>query len=119
MRQEPKAGEGDVQRTAVGHGIAGVEREVDEGLLEASGIALDGEVGRIRGEGEPNVLGQGAPQCGKNGLDGSLEVEGLERGDGTTAEVQNLLDEIDGLVRLPQDRLQGATYLGREIRLSL
>jgi hypothetical protein len=74
---------------AVRHGVAGVDGEVEEDLLELTSIADDAQV-RGRGGLEDDLLGQGAREHGGDVADDVGEAQGAAHAGGGAADGQQL-----------------------------
>src|SRR2546423_7609545 len=103
----------DGELAAIGHGIAGVDGEVHEHLLDLAGVSFDLAEGRIEGEVELDVLADQARQhlfhVGDEGVE--IEDDGFENlltaesqkltreGDRAMVGILDFLGVLEGLVR--------------------
>ena len=99
--------EPDPELAAPGHGVEGVEDDVDEDLLEPFALGVDGGDGREL-EDQADVHGlELVVDEGQDLLDALLEVDALERGlRGAAGEGQEVLDDAGDPVGLGLDLLQ-------------
>jgi len=86
----------DAQPAAAGHGVAGVDGEVQKHLLELPGVGVDRACGGIERRGELDVLAEQAPQHPVHVRDHGIDVEHLGSEHLPAAERQQLPRELRG-----------------------
>ena len=101
----PRAG-GDRERAARRHGVAGVEREVDQHLLGLPGVELDRRQPVVQPRAQVDVLAERAVQQALGVADDLVELQGTRRGALLAGEDQQLSRERRGAVDGAADLLE-------------
>ena len=106
----------DVQIAAFGHGVPGVEGQIQKDLLDAGEIRLHQKF--VPCGFQPNVdgFGQGAGQQIHHLLQEGQQIHRSAIHHRRPAEVQNLADEIRGVLGLLQDSRDAALVFGGQRR---
>ena len=98
----------DGELAAARHGVAGVDRQIDEHLVDLAGVGLDAREVRPRHDGQFDVLVEQLAEHQLRVADLRIEVEHLGHADVAAAEGEQLRGEADGAVGSLVDLLGGA-----------
>ena len=125
-RQQREPGGAQGEGAAVGHGVARVDREVHQHLVELAGIDVDDAVGVLQCQFQPDALAQAAAQQGCEigdrlvyrdhaRLEGLLRGEGQELAHQVRAASGAVEDQTDVLaLRRSQARAFGERFCGTD-----
>ena len=96
-------GGGDAQRAALGHGVAGVDGQVDQHLLQLARVGEHRPQLRAQVDVQPDVLAEGAQQQLLDLADDGVEVQHPRLHDLAPAEREQLVGQFGGPLAGPQD----------------
>lgn len=93
---EGKVGGTEGENTPVGHGIAGVDAEVEQHLVEAGGISGHRPQVRVAGSGDMQVAGEGIAGHAGEVVDETGAVDGAFDAFAAAGEAEQLADHVGG-----------------------
>ncbi len=116
---------GDAQAPAAGHGVLGVQQQIEEDLLQLAGVAVDGGqlVGKIEIDQDLRGLELVLEQR-KRVANDLVQVGGAELGGGSAGEVEQAVGDFGGAEALLRDLVEhraearvAAQLLGEHLRV--
>ena len=94
------------EHAAIWHGIAGVDRQVGEELLDAGGIGVDGDLLLRANQQDADVFRQNAFQQFDVFFGEGGQIHRMLFDDDLPSEIENLLDQFGGAVGLLHDGVE-------------
>ncbi len=105
-RRQRQRRQAEGEMTAVGHGVAGVEGQVHQHLLQLGGVAMHYRLGQVVAHREADIFRQGPFQQFDHCARQREQVErGASQGRAPT-EIENLADEVGGVIGLLANHAQ-------------